>query len=61
MLRIVLFLYLPLMHRIRISDIFSVSFMSKIKSNWPIIDPCGSPHVIVIYFEFALLYDIYYY
>ena len=43
----------------RISDIFSISFIYKIKSNGPNIDPCGTPHVIVIYFESALLYDTY--
>ena len=34
----------------RISDIFSISFMYKIKSNGPNIDPCGTPHVIGVYF-----------
>ena len=43
----------------RISDTFSIPFIYKIKSNGPNIDPCGTPHVIVIYFESALLYDTY--
>ena len=43
----------------RISDIFSISFIYKIKSNGSNIDPCRTPHVIVIYFESALLYDTY--
>ena len=30
----------------RISDTFSISFIYKIKSNGPNIDPCGTPHVI---------------
>ena len=34
----------------RISDTFSILFIYKIKSNGPNIDPCGTPHVIVIYF-----------
>ena len=43
----------------RISDTFSISFIYKIKSNEPNIDPCGTPHVIVIYFESARLYNTY--
>ena len=37
----------------RISDTFSISFIYKIKGNGLNIDPCGTPHVIVIYFESA--------
>ena len=29
----------------RISDTISISFIYKIKSNGPNIDPCGTPHV----------------
>ena len=43
----------------RISDTFLISFIYKIKRNGPNIDPCGTPHVIVVYFEYALLYDTY--